>query len=1407
MDSEGKIDEAISNEEEKVSILVADVNGDGNRNSIDFANMRMKLLGMIEEFPVVNAAWASDLDGNRVFNSIDFAYMRQFLLGYRSSFPVEETIVTPTSATEQTPTPTPDIVTTPTTSGSDLLLRPEGLTCAEVGDTTVTLYWEPSNDSDVEEYVIIDNNGVCKGLSNGEITYTVTGLLPNETYEFKVIAMDSNNNVSEPSEPCVVTTKVSTMQQLKMGLIRNFEQKGTSYDLTYIGDATDISNNVSRVLSDAIVESDEPLLLVNSSISIGGYSGNLKISFSFTYDSEEYMSVVRSSAELEQSLLTGINNRVQNVNIIYKGSSILDNIETILDSIVKNDTYLGVCINDASYEVLDSGEVTAVRFDFSYETTKEQEKNVDDAVAFIVSRLTHKDMIDDEKLKLIHDYILTNVDYLDRPECSSVYSALFYGKANCEGYAMLTYKMLKEAGIDNIIVTNEDHAWNVVRINGLWYHVDTTWNDGIKKDYGFYKYYNLTDTQIRESRNYSNEYGITCSSDYIDELNEINTNSGGKYENILKDICDTEDYVFVNRFKSNASLNLLYDEVVIKDGESISLVDHRIPAEIYENSYSWSSSEPDLVSISNGMITAKKEGIVFISAKPMYDMFFTSSLFCRVRVVPTESWDGAVAQSIETKDIVGFTDSSVQLHLTINSEDDVNSTTTVTNAIDTLDGKVAFIGEPVSINTTSEFNWAEIGFKISEEQLENTDINNLVIYWYDDDTGTIVPQATKIDEENGKIFTTVTHFSTYFVGSSELQKKTIDIAIVIDSIYSNQASLDTFKTNITKTIKELRNKANIRLSFIDNRTYEKICFCYVTMDFQTTPIEMVVNSAFDKIIPIGRTPQNEEILAVVDSAMSNGKKEVNSIGISGVKNSKYVLVYTRWDAYFVENNSILVKMGDTIGLVVGNTVGYYSGGAISYNQSDTIPLTEFLLDGNYSQLLLSNGGDSKWLLKEYGNNIRNDVIVLQKMLVALGYLKMPIDPDTNTYVPFGTYASITKEAVQLYQRYSNLYADGIVGKDTWLKLSLPWDYDNAQPDRSSWSYNYILQNDRFYTVIPQVILHTPADGTEIQVGDSIKITAKGTNCHHLALFINGTWVETEFGNINNTTAIDFEYDFVIPETGIYTIQVKGRNVPGSGGVLSVSELVEVEGYVIVSNIDGQEIGSEEYIDMINELYNDAFINKYWYILFSQRGFYCAIDCLKKIMEDVKSNSSKLDYIPQDSFERLCRKINELVSECGSVDKELHYFRNYLNRAPETLDDIIQVNKGLPAGEKWRLLDAPSQSMYHMYDTDFCPEGEYNLKFVSANGYFEAVYNKEGILLTQDNDGKNMGTYNYADPEGGITGEIHFIFDVNTYYKWGNTPNDPYPGNGSTKANVDNYEANEHAQRRHNMIYEAVNQSD
>ena len=50
----------------------------------------------------------------------------------------------------------------------------------------------------------------------------------------------------------------------------------------------------------------------------------------------------------------------------------------------------------------------------------------------------------------------------------------------------------------------------------------------LRKSYE-HRYYNITDEEILETRNYNNVYDVECTSNYIADLTERNTNNDGKW--------------------------------------------------------------------------------------------------------------------------------------------------------------------------------------------------------------------------------------------------------------------------------------------------------------------------------------------------------------------------------------------------------------------------------------------------------------------------------------------------------------------------------------------------------------------------------------------------------------------------------------------------------------------------------------------------------------------------------------------------------------------------------------------------------------------------------------------------------------------------------------------------------------
>lgn len=96
----------------------------------------------------------------------------------------------------------------------------------------------------------------------------------------------------------------------------------------------------------------------------------------------------------------------------------------------------------------------------------------------------------DQKALVVHDYLVQNCEYDQErlmagtmPDIShTAYGALVKGMAVCDGYAdAYAYIMEDKLGIPCTVVSSEpmNHAWNMIEIDGKWYHADLTWDDPV----------------------------------------------------------------------------------------------------------------------------------------------------------------------------------------------------------------------------------------------------------------------------------------------------------------------------------------------------------------------------------------------------------------------------------------------------------------------------------------------------------------------------------------------------------------------------------------------------------------------------------------------------------------------------------------------------------------------------------------------------------------------------------------------------------------------------------------------------------------------------------------------------------------------------------------------------------------
>ena len=155
-------------------------------------------------------------------------------------------------------------------------------------------------------------------------------------------------------------------------------------------------------------------------------------------------------------------------------------------------------------------------YDVSYLSSLEQEEKVDEEVSNLLKSLDLSNKTDYQKVKAIYDYICSNVTYdhdnLNDESYSlkyTAYAALINKTAVCQGYASLFYRLALDTGVDTRVISGEaggPHAWNIVKLNGKYYNLDSTWDAGRSTYAYFLKNTNDFDNHVRDNDYQSNDF-------------------------------------------------------------------------------------------------------------------------------------------------------------------------------------------------------------------------------------------------------------------------------------------------------------------------------------------------------------------------------------------------------------------------------------------------------------------------------------------------------------------------------------------------------------------------------------------------------------------------------------------------------------------------------------------------------------------------------------------------------------------------------------------------------------------------------------------------------------------------------------------------------------------------------------
>lgn len=120
---------------------------------------------------------------------------------------------------------------------------------------------------------------------------------------------------------------------------------------------------------------------------------------------------------------------------------------------------------------------------------KDEIEKINKKINQIYNENYDKNKTTEENIKIFHDYIInttkydkTNTSGNSNVSSSTAYGVLFNGIGICSGYSDAMSLFLDKMKIKNYRISSDTHEWNLVYIDGVWKHLDLTWDDPITVD-------------------------------------------------------------------------------------------------------------------------------------------------------------------------------------------------------------------------------------------------------------------------------------------------------------------------------------------------------------------------------------------------------------------------------------------------------------------------------------------------------------------------------------------------------------------------------------------------------------------------------------------------------------------------------------------------------------------------------------------------------------------------------------------------------------------------------------------------------------------------------------------------------------------------------------------------------------
>lgn len=342
---------------------------------------------------------------------------------------------------------------------------------------------------------------------------------------------------------------------------------------------------------------------------------------------------------------------------------------------------------------------------------------------------------DYDKALWLHDWLTHNADYDESMTVHEAKGVLIDGSGVCESYALAYLMLMDEINIPVLYTTGyaggDLHAWNLIQLDGEWYHVDVTWDDPMGGGNEGYGYFGLSDDLMKrdhdwERQNYILPKATGTKYNFLTLNGAKNFASAEEMNQVLTEAVENGETTIHYLYTGDDKYFGAMDQVGrwLKDNRSKHLI------ETYSQTGSRFSGKIEVTYV-------QAEGDRFFTDEKSFDEALAAGLTAKDPVVkvryrgddkyyyistPLRNWLSANSRKYDvTEYTYSYYDTSAEITVSygdftgytrFNTEEELNTL---------LKDAIANKQEVLKLYYTGEDDWFNIGSKLNSWQYENKD--------------------------------------------------------------------------------------------------------------------------------------------------------------------------------------------------------------------------------------------------------------------------------------------------------------------------------------------------------------------------------------------------------------------------------------------------------------------------------------------------------------------------------------------------------------------------------------------------------------------------------------------------------------------------------------------------------------